>query len=65
MPATPVIERIELIVFEVEVANLTADPSGLRIAYTPGRAGPQVRFGVRIHADTGVVGEYVPGRGRA
>lgn len=61
----PVIDRIEFVVFEVSIENMTADASGLRTAYAPGRADPQVRFGLRVHADTGVVGEYVPGRGRA
>lgn len=65
MPEGPVIERIEFMVFEIAVKNMTADASGLRIAYAPGRADPQIRFALRIYADTGVVGEYVPGRGRA
>lgn len=65
MPETPVIERIEFTVFEIAVENMTADASGLKTGYAPGRADPQVRFGVRIYADTGVVGEYVPGRSRA
>ncbi|MGI9476777.1 MAG: enolase C-terminal domain-like protein [Hyphomicrobiaceae bacterium] len=65
MPTTPTIERIEFTVFEIALENLTSDPAGLGITYAPGRADTQVRFGLRIFADTGVVGEYVPGRGRA
>ena len=44
---------------------MTTDPAGFGIAYSPGRADPQIRFGMRVYADNGVVGEYVPGRGRA
>lgn len=65
MPDAPIIERIEFTMFEIEIENMTADASGLRTSYAPGRADPQLRFGLRIYADTGVVGEYVPGRGRA
>lgn len=65
MADTPIIERIEFTVFEIAVENMTTDPAGFGIAYAPGRADPQIRFGLRIYADTGVVGEYVPGRGRA
>lgn len=65
MPDTPTIERIEFTVFEIAIENLASDPGGLGIIYTPGSAGTHIRFGVRVYADTGVVGEYVPGRGRA
>ena len=65
MPSGPIIERIEFTVFEITLENLTSDPAGLGIAYSPGCAGKHVRFGLRIYTDTGVVGEYVPGRGRA
>ena len=43
---------------------MTADPAGFGVAYTPGITGKHVRFGLRIFTDTGVVGEYVPGRSR-
>ncbi len=65
MSNTPIIKRIELILFEITLENLTSDASGLGIAYAPGRVEPHIRFGLRIYTDTGVVGEYVPGRGRA
>ncbi|NKB58580.1 MAG: mandelate racemase/muconate lactonizing protein [Alphaproteobacteria bacterium] len=65
MTDSPLIERIEFTVFEITVENMTTDPAGFGIAYAPGRADPQIRFGLRIYADNGVVGEYVPGRGRA
>jgi L-alanine-DL-glutamate epimerase-like enolase superfamily enzyme len=65
MPTAPTIDRIELTLFEVEIPNMSADPSGFGISYTPGTATKQQRFAMRIFGDTGVVGEYVPGRGRA
>ena len=65
MADAPVIERIELTMFEITVEDMSADPSGFGISYTPGHSGPQIRFAMRIFSDTGVVGEYVPGRGRA
>ena len=65
MPKGPVIERIEFVVFELSLENMTTDPAGLGIAYATGRTGTHVRFGLRIYTDSGVVGKYVPGRGRA
>ncbi len=65
MPTSPLIERIELTLFEIEQPNISADPSGFGISYTPGQSTPQIRLAVRIFGDSGVVGEYVPGRGRA
>lgn len=65
MSDSPKIERIEFTVFEITVENMTTDPAGFGISYAPGRADPQIRFGLRIYADNGAVGEYVPGRGRA
>jgi L-alanine-DL-glutamate epimerase-like enolase superfamily enzyme len=65
MTDAPKIERIEFTVFEITVQNMTTDPAGFGIAYAPGRADPQIRFGLKVFADSGAVGEYVPGRGRA
>jgi L-alanine-DL-glutamate epimerase-like enolase superfamily enzyme len=65
MTETPLIERIELSLFEITVENMQADPSGFGISYAPGQNGKQLRLAMRIFGDTGVVGEYVPGRGRA
>lgn len=65
MADSPKIERIELTLFDVVIPDMTADPSGFGIAYTPGQSAPQLRLAVRVFGDSGVVGEYVPGRGRA
>ena len=60
----PIIERIEFIAFEINIENMSSDPAGFGVSYTPGKTGTHLRFGVRIYTDTGVVGEYVPGRSR-
>lgn len=65
MADTPKIERIELTLFDVKIDDMSADPSGFGISYTPGHSSIQTRLAIRIYGDTGVVGEYVPGRGRA
>ena len=65
MAASPIIERIELSLFEVDIPDMSADPSGFGIHYTPDQSPPQLRLAIKVFGDTGVVGEYVPGRGRA
>ena len=65
MAASPTIERIELSLFEADIPDMSADPSGFGIHYTPGQSPPQLRLAIKVFGDTGVVGEYVPGRGRA
>jgi len=62
---TPRITRIELITFEIQQPNLASDRSGIGLHYHPGPGEPQLRFGVKIHTDVGVTGEYIPPRGRA
>lgn len=64
MTNTPVIERIELTAFEIELENIVTDKAGFGLSYQPGAKGTHLRFAIRIFTDTGVVGEYVPPRGR-
>lgn len=64
MADNPIIERVEFTAFEIEIENMSADPAGFGVSYTPGKTGTHLRFGLRIYTDTGVVGEYVPGRSR-
>ncbi len=64
MTDSPIIERIEFTAFEIQIENMSADPAGFGISYTPGKSGTHLRFGLRIYTDTGVIGEYVPGRSR-
>ncbi len=65
MSNSPRITRIELVAFEIAVPDVGTDRAGLGVFYEPGPGHPQTRLAVRVHADTGVVGEYVPPRGRA
>lgn len=65
MATSPIISRIELIAFEIQVENVAADPAGLGVHYHPGPGSPQVRFALRVETDVGITGEYVPPRGRA
>ena len=65
MSESPAITRIELDAFEIRVPGIGSDPAGMGVSYVPGPGLPQLRFAVRIHADNGVVGSYVPPRGRA
>lgn len=65
MSDSPVITRIELDAFEIQIPGIGADRAGMGVFYAPGRGIAQTRFGVRIHTDAGVVGSYVPPRGRA
>jgi hypothetical protein len=44
MTEAPLIERIELSLFEITVENMQADPSGFGISYTPGQNGKQLRL---------------------
>ena len=63
--AEPIVTRIELIAFDITVPNTGTDKAGLGVSYVPGPGMPMRRFAVRMHTDTGIVGEYVPPRARA
>jgi L-alanine-DL-glutamate epimerase-like enolase superfamily enzyme len=64
MSNAPIIERIELTAFEIELQDIVTDRAGFGLSYQPGTRGTHTRFGVRIISDTDVVGEYIPPRGR-
>jgi L-alanine-DL-glutamate epimerase-like enolase superfamily enzyme len=63
--SNPVITKVELIAFNVTVPNTATDRAQMGISYKPGPGMPMRRFAVRVHTDTGIVGEYVPPRARA
>lgn len=65
MSESPVVTRIELDAFEIRIPGIVSDAAGMGVSYQPGPGSPQTRFGVRVHSDTGLVGAYVPPRGRA
>ena len=57
MSNAPIIERIELTAFEIELQDIVTDRAGFGLSYQPGTRGTHTRFGVRIISDTDVVGE--------
>ncbi len=59
------IKKIELILFEMELQDISSDRSGLVIKYSPGEKFQHLRFGIKVFDDDGNVGEYIPPRGRA
>ena len=59
------IKKIEVTLFEITVPDIAADPSGFGVWYRRGAGTPQQRFAIRIYADDGTIGEYVPPRSRA
>ncbi|MGC1439724.1 MAG: enolase C-terminal domain-like protein [Burkholderiaceae bacterium] len=65
MTVSPVIRRIELSTFTIQIPNIGTDPSGAGVRFAPGPGDPQLRMAVKIYADDGLVGEYIPPRGRA
>lgn len=65
MSSNPTITKIQLTSFNIVVPNIGTDRAGAGVRFAPGDGEPQLRFAVRLHTDAGVVGEYVPPRGRA
>ena len=65
MNSSPIITRIELTAFSIQIADIVTDRADFGVSYQPGPGTAQTRFAVRIHTDSGVVGEYVPPRSRA
>ena len=62
---SPLIRKIEFILFECRIKDIGSDPSGFGIWYEPGPGTPQKRLAVRVFTDEGPFGEYVPPRARA
>ena len=62
---SPLIRKIEFILFECRIKDIGSDPSGFRVWYEPGPGTPQKRLAVRVFTDEGPFGEYVPPRARA
>lgn len=65
MSISPTITRIELTSFTIQLPNIGTDAAGAGVSFRPGDGEQQLRLAVRIHTDEGIVGEYVPPRGRA
>jgi len=60
MAKQPIIERIELTVYQYAVENLRGVGFGYDMAYQKGPGSPFTKFAIRIFTDAGVTGEYVP-----
>ena len=57
----PKITRLELIVFEHNVADLGVDYNGFNQVYQAGNIRSDPQSILRVHTDTGVIGEYFAG----
>ena len=64
-PKSFFIEQIELNLFEIDVDHVGTDPAGLGVRFLPSGSQTQLRLAVRIYCNQGIVGGYVPPRGRA
>lgn len=56
---TPEITRIESVEFEYPLNNLATDGYGFNLVYRPGSVTSRRLFGLRVHTDVGITGEYV------
>ena len=54
------IKTIEVTLFEITIPDIVGDPSGFGFWYQRGAGTPQQRFALKIYADDGTIGEYVP-----
>ena len=59
MSKQPIINRIEVIPFTYRVDNLQGSGFGYDMSYKQGPGNPVMKFGLKIHTDQGVSGEYV------
>ena len=57
----PTITRIETTEFTYPLENVTTNPKGFDAIYEPGRTRERTTYGIQIHTDEGVTGEYVGG----
>lgn len=58
---TPQITRIESTEFAFPLEDVGLCPNGFSLVYEPGNTLERKQFGLRIHTDMGVTGEYVGG----
>jgi L-alanine-DL-glutamate epimerase-like enolase superfamily enzyme len=57
----PEVTKIESVEFEYPLEDVGYDEAGFNLVYEPGSTTYRKLFGVKIHTDTGVTGEYVGG----
>lgn len=58
---TPEITRIESTEFAYDIEDVGYSPNGFSVVYEPGETNTRKLFGLKIHTDTGITGEYVGG----
>lgn len=61
----PKITKIESREFLYELDDVATDPNGFNLVYEPGSSVERKLFGVRVHTNTGITGEYVGGNSPA
>ncbi|ESP90151.1 enolase C-terminal domain-like protein [Candidatus Halobonum tyrrellensis] len=61
----PTITRIESTEFSYSLDDLSTDDSGFNLVYEPGETTERKLFGIKIHTDEGITGEYVGGNSPA
>ncbi|MFC6907228.1 mandelate racemase family protein [Halalkalicoccus tibetensis] len=61
----PTITRIESVEFTYPLEDIGTDEAGFNLVYEPGATTERKLFGLKIHTDTGITGEYVGGNSPA
>ncbi|WP_227355984.1 mandelate racemase family protein [Haladaptatus salinisoli] len=61
----PEITLIESTEFSYELEDVGTDKHGFNLVYDPGETTERKLFGIKIHTDTGITGEYVGGNSPA
>jgi len=62
---SPTITRIESTEFSYPLEDVGQNPDGFSLVYDPGETTHRKLFGLQIHTDTGITGEYVGGNSPA
>jgi L-alanine-DL-glutamate epimerase-like enolase superfamily enzyme len=62
---TPTITKVETVEFAFPVEDVGPSPNSFSLVYTPGETLYRKLFGVKIHTDVGITGEYVGGNSPA
>jgi L-alanine-DL-glutamate epimerase-like enolase superfamily enzyme len=62
---TPTITKVETVEFSFPVEDVGLPPEGFSLIYAPGETLHRKLFGVKIHTDGGITGEYVGGNSPA
>ena len=61
----PTITRIESVEFRYPLEDIGTDEAGFNLVFEPGATTRRKLFGLKIHTDIGITGEYVGGNSPA